>query len=40
MSDTEEDHVVVEAVPQARRGSTKRKKVTLTSLTNKMNKLK
>ena len=39
MSDTEEDHVV-ENVPQARRGSTKRKKVTLTSLTNKMNKLK
>ena len=40
MSDTEEDNVVVEAVPQGRRGSTKRKKVTLTSLTNKMNKLK
>ena len=39
MSETEEDHVV-EAVPVERRGSTKRKKVTLTSLTNKMNKLK
>ena len=39
MSDTEEDHVV-EAVTQTRRGSTKRKKVSLASLTNKMNKLK
>ena len=39
MSDTDEDHVV-EVVPQEKRGSIKRKKVTLTSLTNKMNKLK